>query len=210
MAFIANKIQPNGALSLAHKILKMEIVDGKAMAVINSFAKEQALDAENAMPNWQDTYEVPLDRVVDAEKWLVGGNGPFPGGSIVTFSTPIETARKIKLALIKIERDNKEVSGFPYLGKIFDSDSRSLQRITTSTLAAQTALAAKVDYSVEWTCADNSTIVMNAEQMIGTSVALAVYAGLLHEQAKELKAEVMAAESIDDVEAIQWPSTVAA
>nr|WP_305118835.1 DUF4376 domain-containing protein [Vogesella sp. AC12] len=101
------------------------------------------------------------------------------------------------LAAITAERDQHEEAGFPYRGKLLDSTPRSVQRITAAALAAQTALAAGQPFSLDWTCADNSTLSLDAVGVIGMPVALAQHAAALHAHARNLKAAVEAA--MDDI-----------
>lgn len=96
-------------------------------------------------------------------------------------------------AVLNAERDRREEAGFNYLGKVFDSDNRSVQRITVAVQAAQAALAVGAPFSVVWTTQDNTTITLDATQMAGAPAALAQYANTLHNYATARKAEVDAA-----------------
>jgi hypothetical protein len=87
---------------------------------------------------------------------------------------------------------------------MFDSDPVSCQRIA---LASQTALISKQaqqEFSVEWTCRDNSKILLSADETIGLSVALTQWSNSCHVKASELKALVDKAETKEEVEAINW------
>jgi hypothetical protein len=118
--------------------------------------------------------------------------------------TALRIAQDGRWAAIRAERDRREAAGFPYLRKLIDSDSLSVQRITTATQSAQAAIAIGAEFSVDWTCADNSVLTLNAEQMLGMPVALADHANALHVTARVLRAEIEAAETPDEVEAITW------
>ena len=121
--------------------------------------------------------------------------------------------RQQRLAAINAERDRREEAGFPYQGKVLDSNPRSVQRITTVVLAAQAALAAGQPFSQEWTCADNSTLVLDAAGVIGMPVALALHAATIHGHARALKAATVAAIDSDELDAIDilagWPEVAA-
>lgn len=107
-------------------------------------------------------------------------------------------------AQINSRRDTLEAAGFQYLGKTFDSDPRSAQRITIAAQTAQLALATGQPFSIGWTAQDNTVVTLDGQQMLGMPVALAQYAAGLHEHAKAKKAEIIAATTIEEVEAIQW------
>lgn len=105
----------------------------------------------------------------------------------------LQDQRAVMLAAINRERDQREEAGFPYRGQLLDSTPRSVQRLTAAALAAQTALAMGQPFAVDWTCADNSTLPLDAAGVIGMPVALAQHAAALHGHARNLKAAVEAA-----------------
>jgi len=112
----------------------------------------------------------------------------------------LEEVKAAKLDEINRARDAQELAGFEYLGKMFDSDDKAMKRIGTAVGAAQVYPA----FTVEWTCADNSTITLNAEQMLFMPVAMAQYGNALHVKARELKALVEAAVTVEEVEGVSW------
>ena len=93
----------------------------------------------------------------------------------------------LRRAEVKRLRDKKETEGFSYLGKVFDSDERSVQRITSAALTAQVVGAG---FSIDWTAADNSVVTLNQAAMLGMPAALAARAGALHGYAKALKQQI--------------------
>lgn len=109
---------------------------------------------------------------------------------------------------IKAVRDRLEAEGFPYLGRTFDSDPVSVQRITTVVLAAQAAVAGGQPFSIDWTCADNSVLTMTAQQVLGLPVALATYGNTLHETARALRELIASASTAEAVAAIDWPQSL--
>ena len=56
-----------------------------------------------------------------------------------------------------------EVAGFSYLGEAFDSDQRSVQRISVASLAAQVVIEARQPFSIDWTTQDNSVVTLDGE-----------------------------------------------
>src|SRR5690554_2503623 len=102
---------------------------------------------------------------------------------LVTAEAKFATAKESKRNQINRLRDEKEASGFPYLGKVFDSDERSAARIFGAVQAAQADVAAGQEFEIDWTVQDNTTATLDAQGMIGMSVAMAEYANTLHMQA---------------------------
>lgn len=110
-----------------------------------------------------------------------------------------------KWAEIKSTRDTLEQSGVPYMGKTIDSDTTSVQRIAIAVQAAQAAISAGTDFSLDWTSQDNTVLTMTAAQVVGMSVALAMYSDQLHQTARGLREQIDAATSAEELDAIAWP-----
>lgn len=117
---------------------------------------------------------------------------------------PLEDLREAKRQEINTARDTAEQGGFEYLGKVFDSDPVSCQRIA---LASQTAMMCKTagqEFNVVWTCQDNTTIELDADAMIGVSVALTQWSNTCHVKASELKEQLAQATTEDEIKNISW------
>jgi hypothetical protein len=103
------------------------------------------------------------------------------------------------------KRNWYEVAGFPYMGKVFDSDPRSFYRITT----ANDAAFKDPSFSIEWTVADNTKLAMNAQEMLGVMPALAGYGQLIFNNSVALKAAIEDAETVEELQDIDidsgWP-----
>lgn len=109
-----------------------------------------------------------------------------------------------KIAQINAKRDSLETGGFEYLGKVFDSDSISVQRLTSASMTAQLALSQGQEFSIVWTCQDNSNVTLSAVEVVGTVPALAQHSAMLHVKASELKEQVKNATTKEEVEVIVW------
>lgn len=114
-----------------------------------------------------------------------------------------------QLSAITAERDRREAGAFQYRGRAIDCDPRAVQRITTAAMAAQAALAAGKPFALDWTCADNSVLPLDAAGVIGMPLALAAHADALHQHARMLKQQVMVADDEAALSAIDiyhgWP-----
>lgn len=123
------------------------------------------------------------------------------------YQTPMPTLEEIKLAKweeIKLARDTEEQAGLPYMGKVVDSDTLSVQRLTIASQNAQIALALGQDFVIDWTCKDNSVLKMTAKDLIGIPPALAQFSDSLHQKARKLRGQIDEAETIEEVENIKW------
>ena len=131
---------------------------------------------------------------------------------IVEYTPPVPTLADLKAAAwsrIKAERDRREQAGAPYLGKILDSDEKSVTRISIAVQAAQAAISAGAAFSLEWTMQDNSVVTMTAAEVVGMSVALATHSNGLHLAARVVREKIFAATDAAGVEAAEkavvWP-----
>ena len=94
-----------------------------------------------------------------------------------------------------------EAQGFTAFGKVFDSDTSSIQRIT---LLAQSAQSADESYTREWTCADNSVVVLTKAQILSLPSIIADASNALHVKTINLKALVDSATTVEGINLIQW------
>ncbi len=101
-----------------------------------------------------------------------------------------ETAAAAKRVAINAERDRREQLGFTYLDKTFDSDQTSVIRINAAVNTAVAAILTSGTFTVTWTCADNTTIDLDAQQLLSLAAALATHSDGLHQAARTLKAAV--------------------
>lgn len=113
----------------------------------------------------------------------------------------LDELKSQKRAEINSARDRTEQGGFEYLGKTFDSDPISCQRIST---AAQAMAFAPEETAIVWTCQDNTTISLNKTQLAGLVAALAEWSNTCHQKATALKAKIDAAETAEELENITW------
>jgi hypothetical protein len=103
-------------------------------------------------------------------------------------------------------RDSEETEGFSYMGKTFQSDERSADRILIAATAATASIFASQPFSVTWTTSDNSEVTLNAQETLGMNAALASLGVSLHEQAKTYKAQIDSAQDKDEVDSVIWVS----
>lgn len=129
------------------------------------------------------------------------GGGQY---KIVTIPTPtLDELKSKKREEINQARDAAEQGGFEYMGKIFDSDQVSCQRISTAA-QAMSLMPASDENKITWTCQDNTTIDLTAAELSGLVVALATWSNACHEKATALKAKIEAAQTAEELELITW------
>lgn len=166
--------------------------DNPLLRVIEGPPTEQNGDGE-----WLQRWEVvPRDDLLDDER-----------ASLV--AQYLATRKASLRAQVNTERDRRESGAFPYLGKPLDGDERSVKRILTAVQAAQLALAAGQPFAIDWACADNSILPLDAQGMIGMPAAMAAHGYALHQYGRTLKAQIDAAGDLDALAGIDplagWP-----
>lgn len=136
-----------------------------------------------------------FDKIKETDKTYFEYNGEY------VCEIPLDELKQAKRDEINKARDNAEQGGFEYLGKVFDSDQVSCIRM----MGARDALAlAPETVTITWTCQDNTTIELNHSQLVGLVNALATWSNTCHQKASELKAQIDAATSAEELNSITW------
>lgn len=125
-------------------------------------------------------------------------------GKYISITEAFEKAKEAKRLEINAARDAAEQGGFEYMGKMFDSDQVSCQRISCAAQAMQLAMMTEDVPTITWTCQDNTTIELNPQELSGLVVALAEWSNTCHQKATRLKEQIDLAKTEEDLEKIQW------
>lgn len=123
---------------------------------------------------------------------------------VIPVEKTLEQVKQDRRTYINQRRDLLEKDGFPYMDKIIQSDVVSSIRISVATQSAQVALQFNQPFSIDWATKDNSILTLDAMGMIGMSLAIAEYANTLHLHARDKKALIDEATTIEEVELISW------
>lgn len=112
---------------------------------------------------------------------------------------PIEYVRERKIIELKRQRDAAEVEPIEYGGHLYDYDSKARDRIA----AAIIALDVQGDgVKISWTTADNEDAVVTAQDLRMIIAAVAARSNKLHTAYRVAKAQVEAASTAEEVEAV--------
>ena len=101
---------------------------------------------------------------------------------------------------IKRARANAEFGGFTWDGSPFDSDAISQSRIQGAVQLAAMAPG----FTIDWTLANNSVRNLSAADLAAVGVALGLHVGTQHAKARVLRAQIEAATTADEVDAVVW------
>jgi hypothetical protein len=101
---------------------------------------------------------------------------------------------------IKQTRSQAEYAGFTWDESVFDSDALSQQRITGAVTLAQM----DAGFSIGWTLADNTVRHLSAAQMKEVGAALGVHVATQFAHAQDLRTQLDAAQTAEQVAALGW------
>jgi hypothetical protein len=203
---------PNGINLGYHRAVKLEadLVSGKAVVTVASHADEAGFLAGLPLA-WH--WYVPLTTTVFSgtgslleelqDALIVQVDSPFFGGQIAADnSDTLEASRDRTWTRIKQARDVAEAADFTWGGSAFQADKA---RITGATQLALLAEMAGQPYSIDWTLSDNSVRTLDAGDMIAVGVALGQHVADAFETGRQLRAQIAAATTIAELNAIGWP-----
>ena len=116
----------------------------------------------------------------------------------------LEEVKAQKISELKGIRDTKEVEPVQTDKGLFDYDDKSRDRLAI----ARQALTDAGGGEIVWTTADNQRVSMGIADFAAINGAAAVRSNALHVKYNELKEQVNAAQTVEEVNAIQWTETL--
>ena len=126
--------------------------------------------------------------------------GAFPAGAVFTApEKPLEQVKADKILEFKSIRDNEEVQPIAYNGNLFDFDDKARDRINSAIIALDIT-----GQSIEWTTADNTNVTVTADNLCGVIAAVVVRSNELHVKYRQLKEQVEACTTKEQLEKIEW------
>ena len=114
---------------------------------------------------------------------------------------PLEVIKQRKITELKYQRDSKEVEPIEYNGHSFDYDDKARDRINAAIIAL--SLQGE-DASIDWTTADNQDVKVTVYDLRAIVAAVAVRSNELHIKYRELKKQVEACTTKEELDNIKW------
>ena len=112
---------------------------------------------------------------------------------------PIDELKQAKINEFKNIRDTEEVKPIEYNGNLFDYDEKARDRINSAIIALDIT-----GQSIEWTTADNTNVLVTADDLRGVIAAVAMRSNELHVKYRQLKDQVEACTTKEALEKIVW------
>lgn len=116
----------------------------------------------------------------------------------------LEEVKTTKISELKSIRDAKEVEPVQTDKGLFDYDDKSRDRLAI----ARQALTDNGGGEIVWTTADNQRVSMGIADFAAINGQAAIRSNALHIKYNELKQRVNAAQTVEEVNSIQWTETL--
>ena len=147
-----------------------------------------------------------LEAYSQAAEWCNANNATIEDKGdyyeVVAIPAPtLDEEKENKIAELKSIRDTKEVEPLQTSKGIFDYDDKSRDRLA---IARQSLTDNPSVESIVWTTADNQRVAMTIADFAEINSMAAYRSNRLHVKYNDLKAEVNAAQTVEEVEAITW------
>ena len=112
---------------------------------------------------------------------------------------PIEYFKNRRIEILKMQRDKAEVEPIEYKGYFFDYEEKARDRINAAIIALELQGA---NADIAWTTADNQDVSVTAADLRAIVAAVAVRSNLLHIAYRKAKAQVEAAGTAEEADAV--------
>ena len=112
---------------------------------------------------------------------------------------PLDELKQAKITEFKSIRDSEEVKPIEYNDNLFDYDDKSRDRINSAIIALSIT-----EQSIEWTTADNTNVLVTADDLRGIVANIAVRSNELHVKYRELKERVENCTTKEELDSIKW------
>lgn len=111
----------------------------------------------------------------------------------------LDELKQAKINELKTIRDNEEVKPISYQGYRFDYNDKARDRINAAIIALDVSKG-----QIAWTIADNTEVMVNADDLRGVIANVAMRSNELHVKYRELKEQVEACTTKEQLEKIEW------
>lgn len=138
--------------------------------------------------------------IVDPVVTLTPPPGAYYTWAGAGWQPDIEAMRAAKVRQIDAARDAAIAGGFEFNGVRYDSDAKSIQRIS----GAVTLSMLDPAYETDWITYDNSVVTLDAAGLAGLGAAAGAHEATQIFRARALKNSVLSATTPEEIAAIQW------
>lgn len=207
MPILKATTKPTGGSIAFHKAVSAEVnyAAGTATVQVASWPTAEAHDA-GAPLDWIQPVQIPIARLADVDAALVELEAsPFVGGALTAdASGTLGVAQLRQKSSIDAELERRKGLPVAFDGAMFDADRTARENVSGWQL--QLAAGASLPPGFVWRDFDNVDHAADTAFVNGLGAAITMRGTQLYAQAWALKAQVDAATTIEEVEAITWPA----
>jgi hypothetical protein len=116
----------------------------------------------------------------------------------------LQDFRDAKWAVIKAARNAAEFGTFIYNGMVLDGDVDAQRRLAGYISVSKSALASGTPFQAEFTLANNTLVVLTAEDFVGIEIAKMMSVAEAFSHAVALRASIDEATTQDAVDIVSW------
>ena len=111
----------------------------------------------------------------------------------------LDELKQSKINELKTIRDTEEIKPISYQGYRFDYNDKARDRINAAIIALDVSKG-----QIAWTTADNTEVMVNADDLRGVIAAVALRSNELHVKYRQLKEQIEACATKEQLEKIEW------
>ena len=116
----------------------------------------------------------------------------------------LDDHKSAKWKEIKCQRDVAEFATFTYNNMEFDGDLDAQRRLAAYISVSKSSIAAGQPFEAEFTLANNTNVTLTAQDFVGIELAKVQAVAATFNHASALRAQIDAATTVQEVEAITW------
>ena len=121
------------------------------------------------------------------------------GITAIDVEPSLDELKKAKLQALKLERDRKEIEPIAYNDKLYDYDDKARDRINAAIIALE---AQGEKANIVWTLADNTSVVVTANDLRMVIANVAIRSNDLHVKYRKAKDKVNACQTVAELDKI--------
>lgn len=116
--------------------------------------------------------------------------------------TTLEEWKALASKRVNADRERALSAGVTYGGSVYDSDNRSRANLTGAVAATQAGIPLPDRFT--WRTSDNKDVPMTAVELVGLAAAMLSHVNAQYRRSWELKAQINAATTAEEVAAVKW------
>ena len=120
-------------------------------------------------------------------------------------SRTLKSTKEAQWQQIKNQRAVIEFGPFTYKGMVFDGNVSAQRRLNSYISVSKSALASGTEFQANFILANNEIVTLTAQDFVALEFAKVSQVALAFDTASQLRLQIEAAQTIEDVLNVSWP-----